>query len=196
MRSPGDMLFSIETFLPSGFSYDQDFITVDEEHYLLDVIKKLDLRPMNFQGFEAKRKTMSFGYDYSFDNRKLSRGKEIPNEFKSLISRVAKRTHVSEDHFAEVLVTEYPVGSVINWHRDAPPFEIIAGISLLSDCIFKLRPHEKAKQSRQSVISFRVSPRSLYVMQGEARREWQHSTAPVKSVRYSITLRTLKHSIS
>ena len=41
--------------------------------------------------------------------------------------------------FAELLVTKYPPGSVINWHLDAPPFELIAGISPAADCIFKLK---------------------------------------------------------
>jgi hypothetical protein len=29
-------------------------------------------------------------------------------------------------------------------------------------------------------------------MKGEARSNWEHSTAPVKAIRFSITLRTLK----
>jgi alkylated DNA repair dioxygenase AlkB len=81
---------------------------------------------------------------------------------------------------------------VINWHRDAPPFDIIAGISLLSDCIFRLRPHDKTKYKRSAIISFPVNQRSLYIIQGAARKDWQHSIAPVKQLRYSITLRTLK----
>ena len=81
---------------------------------------------------------------------------------------------------------------MINWHRDAPPFGLIAGISLRSDCTFKLRPYDKTKQGRSSTRSLLVERRSLYVMQGEVRSEWEHSTAPVKDIRYSITLRTLK----
>jgi len=81
---------------------------------------------------------------------------------------------------------------VINWHRDAPPFDLIAGVSLLTDATFRLRPYDKEKQGRGSVISFTAERRSLYVMQGPSRSEWQHSIAPVKAVRYSITLRTLK----
>jgi alkylated DNA repair dioxygenase AlkB len=42
------------------------------------------------------------------------------------------------------------------------------------------------------VISFPVKRRSLYIMQGAARSEWQHSIAPVEQQRYSITLRTLR----
>jgi alkylated DNA repair dioxygenase AlkB len=93
---------------------------------------------------------------------------------------------------AEMLITEYPPGSVINWHRDAPPFDQIAGISLLSDVTFKLRPHDKAKQNRKAILSFPVQRRSLYILQGEARSEWQHSTAPVLTTRYSITFRTMR----
>jgi alkylated DNA repair dioxygenase AlkB len=106
---------------------------------------------------------------------------------------VAAYLQIDRDQFAELLVTDYPIGSVINWHRDAPPFDIIAGLSLLSDCTFKLRPHDKSKQGRGSVISLLVKRRSLYVMQGPSRSEWQHSIIPVREIRYSITLRTLSH---
>jgi alkylated DNA repair dioxygenase AlkB len=93
---------------------------------------------------------------------------------------------------AELLVTEYPSGSVINWHRDAPPFNVIAGVSLQTSCTFRLRPYDKTKQKRSALISFPVTPRSLYIMAGAARSEWEHSNAPVNDTRYSITLRTLK----
>ena len=188
-------LFDIPPELPEGFTYIEEFLTKDEEESLYQEILKIDLHNMIFQGIEAKRKTASFGYDYSFDKRQLSKGKEIPGSFSSLIQRVGDKFEVKVEDFAELLVTEYPVGSVINWHRDAPPFDMIAGISLMSDCIFKLRPHDKAKQNRSSIISFPVQRRSLYLMQGPARSEWQHSIAPVKQVRYSITLRTLKTTI-
>ena len=188
-------LFDIPPELPEGFTYIEEFLTKDDEESLYQEILKIDLHNMIFQGFEAKRKTASFGYDYSFDKRQLSKGKEIPGSFSSLIQRVGDKFEVKVEDFAELLVTEYPVGSVINWHRDAPPFDMIAGISLMSDCIFKLRPHDKAKQNRNSIISFPVRRRSLYLMQGPARSEWQHSIAPVKQVRYSITLRTLKTTI-
>jgi len=135
---------------------------------------------------------VSFGYDYNFDKRTISKGKEIPMAFTALIEKVSHKLSINSNDFAELLVTEYPVGSVINWHRDAPPFDIIVGISVLSDCIFRLRPHDKTKQNRKSIISLPVKRRSLYVMKGPSRSEWQHSISPVKEVRYSITLRTLR----
>jgi alkylated DNA repair dioxygenase AlkB len=147
-----------------------------------------------FRGFKADRKIASFGYDYSFDSRSLSKGKDIPPLFDFLLEKVSRHLSIKPGEFAELLVIDYPQKCVMNWHRDAPPFGIIAGISLLSDCIFKLRPAEKDKQTRSSIISIPVKRRSLYVMEGAARSEWQHSVSPVKQARYSITLRTLKNS--
>jgi alkylated DNA repair dioxygenase AlkB len=177
--------------VPRGFRYVEDFLSADEEAELLQHIRSIALKPMIFQGFEAKRKTESFGYDYSFDNRRLSRGKDIPSFFEPLVRRVALFLDIEPADIAELLLTEYPPGAVINWHRDAPPFKIIVGISLLEDCVFKFRPHDKVQQNRKSIISFPVARRSLYVMDGPARADWQHSIAPVKNTRYSITLRTL-----
>lgn len=185
-------LFPVHLKLPDGFTYHNNFISEEEERSLLKTIEGITLHPMIFQGFEAKRKVASFGFDYSFDNRRLTQGKPIPAEFHWLVERVAGHLSIPTNQIAELLLTEYPVGSVINWHRDAPLFDVIAGISLSSDCLFKLRPHDKLKQTRKATITLPVSRRSLYIMSGISREEWQHSIAPVEQVRYSITLRTLK----
>jgi alkylated DNA repair dioxygenase AlkB len=185
-------LFSVEPAFPEGFAYTPDFITKDEEMELYKEIQKIELRNFNFQGFTANRKVASFGYDYSFDNGSITKGKDIPTSFDFLIKKVSTKLSIEPGAFAELLVTEYPAGSVINWHRDAPPFDVIAGISLLSDCNFRLRPQDKAKQTKAFVISFPVTRRSLYIISGVARSNWQHSITPVKQTRYSITLRTLR----
>lgn len=186
-------LFPVEPAYPAGFAYTPDFISADEEMRLYEEISKIELHNFNFQGYTANRKVASFGYDYSFENGKLSRGKEIPTVFDFVIKKVGDHLRVPQAEFAEFLVTEYPPGAVINWHRDAPPFDIIAGISLMADCTFRLRPQDKAKQGRGSVISFPVKRRSLYIIQGTARSDWQHSITPVKQTRFSITLRTLRN---
>ena len=187
-----NLLFPNETNLPDGFSYYPGFITHDEENELLHSIKKIELTNMKFQQYTAKRKTASFGYDWSFDKRVLTKGKGIPSDFDWFIEKVAAFTNINYTNIAELLITEYPVDSVINWHRDAPPFDTIIGVSLSADCTFKLRPYDKAKQNRKAIISLPVQRRSLYIMKDEARTDWEHSTGPVKAVRYSLTLRTLR----
>jgi alkylated DNA repair dioxygenase AlkB len=185
-------LFDIEPAYPPGFQYMENFLSAQEEETLLNMINGVSLHSFRFQGYEAKRRVASFGRDWNFEKRELTKGRDIPESFQWLVERVGQKLAIPANDFVELLVTEYPVGSVINWHRDAPPFELIAGVSLHADCTFKLRPYEKEKQTKKSVISLPVKRRSLYVMEREAREQWQHSTLPVETVRYSITLRTLR----
>jgi hypothetical protein len=48
----------------------------------------------------------------------LTKGKNIPSEFYFLIEKVSKAVSISPADIAELLITEYPAGAVINWHRD------------------------------------------------------------------------------
>lgn len=192
-RSKGKVmdLFGDTTTLVPGFTYHPEFISESEERNLLAVIKTIPLRSFIFQGYEAKRRVESFGYDYSFEDTKLRPGKQIPSGFRDLVQRVASFIKIDPTEIRELLVTEYPVGAQINWHRDAFPFEIIAGVSLQADCTFRLRPYDKTIQGRRSIRSCKVQRRSLYIIRGEARYQWQHSILPVTETRFSITLRTL-----
>lgn len=187
-------LFPTPSFLPPGFCYQPDFITSAEEQTLLAASGRIDLQELIFQGHKAKRRVKSYGYDYNFDTRKITAGEPVPEQFLFLTERIADKLAVPVRDIAEMLVTEYPEGSVINWHRDAPPFGIIAGVSLLSECRFRFRPYDKTKQSRSSIVSLTVLPRSLYIIKDEARSMWEHSIMPVKAQRFSITFRTLKQN--
>lgn len=185
-------LFDITPVTPAGFSYSPGFISESEEMQLIKTIEQFNLQNMKFHEYEAKRKVISFGQGWSFAGQQLKQGNPIPAEFNFLVERIANHLQISKKSIAQSLITEYPVGSVINWHRDAPPFEIIVGVSLLSDCIFKLRPHDKEKQTRSATITLPVQRRSFYIMTGVSKNEWQHCIAPVNKVRYALTFRTLK----
>lgn len=56
-------LFPIEPALPNGFVYHPDFMTSEEEQHWLERIATIPVKPMMFQGYEAKRKVASFGFD-------------------------------------------------------------------------------------------------------------------------------------
>lgn len=76
--------------IPEGFEYYPDFLSMQAEKDLLDTISGIELMTFVFQGYTAKRKTAAFGYDYSFDNRKVSQGKPIPQISASLSERSQK----------------------------------------------------------------------------------------------------------
>ena len=87
-------------------------------------------------------------------------------------------------------MTEYPPGAPIGWHRDAPQFEIVIGVSLAGACRMRLKPWK----GEGKIIYLVLEPRSIYVIQGKARWHYQHSIPPVEETRYSITFRTMRQS--
>lgn len=186
------MLFDVPPVLPPGFSYRPEFISSEEEQRLIGQIRNTELKAFQFHGYEGKRRTANYGYNWSFEKRTLSKGRPIPEHFHWFIERAAGHSGIPAEEIVQLLLIEYPPGAIINWHRDAPPFGTIMGLSLCGERTFRLRPHDKKKQGRGSIISLRVAPRSLYVIQVEARSEWEHATLPEDDVRYSITLRTLR----
>jgi DNA oxidative demethylase len=44
----------------------------------------------------------------------------------------------------------------------------------------------------RQMFELELTPRSGYVLAGPARNAWQHHVPPAKSLRYSITFRTLR----
>jgi alkylated DNA repair dioxygenase AlkB len=133
--------------LPRGFRYDRDFLSPAEEGALLRQIAGLELQPAAYHEYTARRKTVCFGLGIRFGGtlaeRELTRVQrpEAPEFLQALAGKVARHFGLRQDAFPHVLVTEYPPGAPIGWHRDAPPFAAIYGVSLLSDCTFRLRPY-------------------------------------------------------
>lgn len=94
------------------------------------------------------------------------------------------------EDLAQVLVTRYPAGAGIGWHRDAPMFgSRIAGVSLRAPCRMRF---QRTLRGERSVAAVRLAPRSAYVLSGKARWSWQHSIPATKDLRYSVTFRTLR----
>ena len=47
-------------------------------------------------------------------------------------------------------------------------------------------------EEEEAELVAELEPRSAYVLGGAARSGWEHSIPPTKSLRYSVTFRTLK----
>jgi alkylated DNA repair dioxygenase AlkB len=88
-----------------------------------------------------------------------------------------------------VLLTKYPAGAQIGWHKDKAVFNDVVGISLLASCTLRFRRRLGTKWERAALIA---EPRSAYLLQGPARREWEHSIPALSNLRYSITFRNLR----
>jgi len=175
--------------LPAGFRYQAELITPHEEAELVGQLERLPFRAFDFHGHLANRQVISFGLRYDYDRREVVEAAAIPGFLMPVREKVAAFARLPVDAFVQVLINEYQPGAGIGWHRDKPHFEAVAGVSLLAPCRFRLRRKNGTRWDRQTII---VEPRSVYLMTGPARNEWEHSIPPPAEHRYSITLRTLR----
>ena len=182
-------LFGSDPSLPAGFKYQRELISAGEERSLLDQIRQLPFREFEFHGFTGKRRVVSFGWRYDFGERSLLKANDIPVFLFPVRERAARFAGLEPDQLQHVLVTEYSEGAAIGWHKDKAVFGDIVGLSLLSACTFRLRRKAGARWERRSIIA---EPRSMYLLRGESRTEWEHSIPGVDALRYSITFRNLK----
>ncbi len=174
---------------PDGLVYRPDFLSAEEERDVAGRMAGLPFRPFEFQGFLGKRETVSFGWSYRFDGSGLAEAAPMPGWLIPLRDRAAAFAGLEPDALEHALLIRYGEGAGLGWHRDRPVFGDVIGISLLSPAPLRLRRRQGEKWQR---FTLTPEPRSIYLLRGAARSEWEHSIPPVEALRYSITFRTLK----
>ena len=178
--------------MPEGLTYVEEFITPAEERGVLDVLERLDFRTLTMRGQTARRTVRHFGLDYDYEAGELVPADPLPDELGWLRDRSAALIEREPEDLVQILVSRYPEGAGIGWHRDAPMFgSRIVGVSLLAPCRMRFQRTVKGERETDAV---ELGPRSAYVLSGKARWSWQHSIPAAKALRYSITFRTLRRA--
>jgi len=181
--------FLAPTGMPEGLLYAPGFLSEGEEATLARRMARLPFRPFEFHGFTGKRETVSFGWSYRFDGSGLAVAAPIPAWLLAVRGRAAAFAGLAAEALEHALLIRYREGAGLGWHRDRPVFGEVIGISLLSPAPLRFRRKAGAKWQR---FTLPAEPRSIYLLRGPARTEWEHSLTPVEALRYSITFRTLK----
>jgi DNA oxidative demethylase len=174
---------------PEGLVYRPDVLSVPEEDELLAVLGELRFDPIVIHGRAARRTARHFGLDYDYEARTPQPGEPVPAWLVPVRARAARLAGREPDELVEILVQRYPPGSTIGWHRDAPAFGTVIGVSLGGACRLRF---QRGKGDERRVWEVLLEPRSGYVLDGKARTSWQHSIPPTRELRYSITFRTLR----
>jgi alkylated DNA repair dioxygenase AlkB len=182
--------------LPDGLVYQLDFLTPAEERRLLDDIGRLPLAEARYKAFTAKRRLVSYGAGYDFDSNDLMTAPPLPRFLVALREKAAGFADVPAERLSQALVSEFRPGTTLGWHRDAPPFGTVVGISLAAPCRLRFRPYPPKPGRAIDGFELRLEPRSIYVLRDDARWRWQHHVPPTKALRYSITFRTLRSASS
>lgn len=189
MRSVQFSFFEPSPSLPEGFEYRAELVSPDEETGLVKHFRELDFREYEFHGYFGKRRVVSFGLHYETNESTVRDTEDIPGFLTSLRQKAADFAKLAPAELQQALVTEYPPGAAIGWHRDRPVYRDVIGVSFSSSCRFRFRRKRGSSWERASLI---VEPRSVYLLRGPARTEWQHSIPPAERLRYSVTFRSTR----
>ena len=174
---------------PDGFAYRPDLITPQEEQALAARFETLPFKPYDFRGYQGARQTVSFGWKYGPDGKTVDRVDPIPDFLREVRAKAAAFAGLDPEALTQALVIQYPPGAPIGWHRDRPAFKEVIGVSLLTPAPLRLRL-ERPGGGWDRVTQV-LEPRSVYLLSGAARHQWQHSIPPLDALRYSITFRTI-----
>jgi alkylated DNA repair protein (DNA oxidative demethylase) len=175
---------------PEGFLYRPEFISPDEERELLALFESIEFREIRMRGQTARRTVRHFGLDYDYEGGELVPADPLPEPMVWLRDRCAELMERDSEDLVQILLSRYPEGAGIGWHRDAPMFgSKIAGVSLLAPSRMRF---QRTVAGEREVAEQLLEPRSAYLLSGKARWAWQHSIPATKALRYSVTFRTLK----
>jgi alkylated DNA repair dioxygenase AlkB len=173
-----------------GLAYVEDFVSPAEEAELVTFLDALEFRTLTMHGQEAKRTVRHFGLGYDYARGALAPTDPLPAPLTGLRDRCAALMERAPEDLVQILVSRYPPGAGIGWHRDAPMFgSTIAGVSLLAPCRMRF---QRTVGGTRRVAAIELAPRSAYLLSGRARWSWQHSIPSTPALRYSLTFRTLK----
>jgi alkylated DNA repair dioxygenase AlkB len=173
--------------LPEGFVHRPGFLAPAEEAELRAHLRALDYAEIRMRGATARRRVAAFGHAYAYRSRKVSPGPPLPAFLVALRARVAPLAGVAPETLEMAAVNRYPAGAGIGWHRDAPAFGAVIGVSLGGPARLQLREGGPGGQRREIALA----AGDAYVLSGAARWDWQHHVPPVRAVRYAVTFRTL-----
>lgn len=175
----------------SGLSYIPHYIDESTEAALLKII---DGQPwMN----DLKRRVQHYGWRYDYKARNVTSDLRIgalPDLLQSYAVRLQQGGLFTETP-DQIIVNEYQPGQGISAHIDCVPCfaDTIASLSLGSPCVMDFT---QSKTGEKSSLLF--EPRSLLVLNGDARYIWQHAIVGRKTDRYNgqIIQRTRRISLT
>jgi alkylated DNA repair dioxygenase AlkB len=192
----GDLdLFEVAAKVPDGFIYRQNFISDAEEQELIREIQSVHLTAFKYYQFTGKRRIASFGWQYEFGKSEITTAPDMPEFLLPIRTRAGRLFELDPNSFSQTSIIEYSTGSPIGWHRDIAQFGVVVGISLGAACRMRFRKYNRVRSKnlkRDEILSIELQPGSIYLMSGASRELWQHSIPPVKDLRYSIMMRTLR----
>lgn len=158
----------------SGLAYIPAFISAQEQDFLLSQINQQSWLT------DLKRRVQHYGYKYDYKARAVGNDAYL-GSLPDWLATLSKKLHdngIFPSAPDQVIVNEYLPGQGISAHIDCVPCfaDTIASLSLGSPCVMEFA-NPKTSEKKSIVLE----DRSLIVLSGPARYEWQHAIPARKS---------------
>jgi alkylated DNA repair dioxygenase AlkB len=173
-----------------GLVFVQEAISPDLEAELSERIDAAPLTPFQFGQWEGKRLTANYGSAYDYQRARPVPAPPMPDWIEDLRDGLAPQVERDPAQFVQALLIRYDPGAGIGWHRDRPQYGEVIGLSLNAPATLRLRRRLPGGGFERAPVE--LPRRSLYLLGGEVRTQWEHSIAPMDVTRRSVTFRTLK----
>lgn len=167
---------------------------IDEavERALELLIDAAPLAPFQFGQWQGKRLTANYGSAYDYQRARPIPAPPVPAWLGDLRDQLAPQVGRDADRFVQALLIRYDPGAGIGWHRDRPQYDEVVGLSLSAPATLRLRRRLPGGGFERSSVE--LPRRSLYLLSGKVRGDWEHSIAPIDVTRRSVTFRSLRDS--
>ena len=201
--SKDDFLFPNSTVEIEGLVYIDNFITLDEEKELIEIINNLSW--LN----ELSRRVQHYGYRYDYKRRIIDNSLKIgalPFWMSKLAVRLFEQGHIDEIP-DQVIINEYLPGQGITDHIDCEPCfgNTIISLSLASPVNMIFTNVLDTNYTISQKINLLLMPRSIVILSKNARYNWKHGIKANKryemngrlfqrETRLSLTFRKVKFS--
>lgn len=154
-------------------NYQEDFITIEQEQEILKLVPKKE------QKGQGRNQVLRYCSKFPYPSNMIST--TIPEVFKTLNV---------PDPFDSVTINEYYHNQWLDFHHDLPSAgNKIVVLSLLNEAIMYF------KNKEGQVKQYLLKPRSLAIIEGDLRWNWQHAVKAIQ-LRYSVVFRNSKEKVN
>lgn len=172
-----------------GLDIIDDFISRQEESELIEAIDKEAWMS------DLNRKVQHYGFRYDYRSRRIDESQRI-GDLPPWIEPIKERfiqNEITNLNLDQLIVNNYEVGQGIAMHVDCEPCfdNQILSLSLGSDIVMDLK-----NVSNGQISSILLKRRSLLLLSGDARYNYEHGIAKRKNDNFNNEKRSRKRRIS
>lgn len=169
-----------------GFRFWNNSISEQLEREYIRQFEKLSLSQITMRGQQTRRFVGQFGGNVYTYNRAARTRAALTPQLESIRAEIATIVGFNPESLPAITIQYYPTGAGIGWHVDDHRYGLVVGLSLGGSCKMQFR----AVKDADAILIRDLPARSVYVLDGSARWNFQHRIPPVKNPRYSVTFRT------